>query len=267
MTKHPDFGILYFYDENPAYKQMADMSIATLRKWHPDWPVEVVRIPSSQTPWWKKAYRTASFWRWHRRRIRAGQDTRVIAQKANIMLNSPFEHTLYLDADTIVLRPLDEIRDMVVSSDVVITPLPWKTYSRNADWQPETWPYMMAGVMGFSNDFTKTYARYVSRFGDAISKLPSQEQFIVSLCCEMESQNLDIRKQTNLQIDVINLKDHLKTDCYPRYGEAIDLRWDKVKDFYIFHYNHDKPSYIEQIKKEILDKNDLITIDRQPFAL
>lgn len=252
MKQNQEFGVLYFYDDNPVYKQMAEMSIATLEKWHPDWPVEVVQIPSLSTPLWKKIYRAGSFWKWQKRRNRAGQDIRIIAQKAEIMLNSPFEHTLYLDADTIVLRPLDDIRNMMANSDVVITPLPWKTYTRNASWQPESWPYMMAGVMGYNKTFIKTYAQYVTRFGDTISTLPSQEQYIVSLCCEMESSSLDIRKKKNLQIDVLNLKEHLGTDSYPRFGEAIDISFNNLQEFYIFHYNEYKNLYIEQIKNRIL---------------
>jgi hypothetical protein len=231
---------------------MAEMSIATLKKWHPDWPVEVVQIQSLSTPLWKKVYRAGSFWKWQKRRNRAGQDIRIIAQKAEIMLNSPFEQTLYLDADTIVLRPLYEIRDIMIDSDVVITPLPWKNYTRNADWQPESWPYMMAGVIGFNKTFVNIYSQYVDRFGDTISKLPSQEQYIVSLCCEMESDNLNIRKIKNLQIDVLNLKGHLRTEDYPKFGNGIDLSWTGLNDFYIFHYNEHKNSYIEQIKNKIL---------------
>ena len=244
-----EFGILYFCDQNPTYRRMLQMSLASLKRYHPNWPVEVVQVTSPPTPLWKKLYRMGSFWKWEKRRNRAGQDVRVIATKANIMLNTPFRHTLYLDVDSFVMRPLDDIRDKLMSADVVITPLPWNTYTRNADWQPASWPYMMAGIMGFSQHFVDVYSGYVSRFTDTIAKLPTQEQFIVSLCCEMEAKRLKIIKSPHLQLDVIDMEQHLGTSDFPTVDGGIDLSWNGLKDFYIFHYNEFKPMYMKQIQE------------------
>ena len=262
-----EFGILYFCDQNPTYQRMLQMSLASLKRFHPDWPVEIVQVASPPTPLWKKLYRLGSFWRWTKRRARAGQDVRVIAAKANIMLNSPFQHTLYLDVDSYVMRPLGNIRDMLMSADVVITPLPWKSYIRNADWQPERWPYMMAGIMGFNKHFVKVYSEYVSYFDDSIEKLPSQEQYIVSLCCEMEAQNLKIMKSPHLQIDALNIEQHLGVNHFPMVNGCINLLWNGIKDFYIFHYNEHKPQYMQQIQNLLFLPSDFKDANINPDSL
>ena len=243
-----EFGVLYFCDDNPAFQRMAAMSVESLRRFHPDWPVELVRVPSTRIPLWKKTYRLASFWKRQRRHARAGQDKRIIANKAEIMLATPFRLTLYLDVDTIVMRPLDRLLELARSSDVVVTRLPWKRYRRVADWQPESWPFVMAGVMFHSRRFNALYRGYIERFGSRIIELPTSDQIVVSLACHMEADNLKISYEPDLQIDVLNLAQHLGTDEYPRVGEYIDLRHGGLRRFHIFHYNEYKPQYMQQIR-------------------
>ena len=241
------FGILYFCDDNPHYRRMLAYSMASLRRFHPDWPVTVIDVPSPPVPLWKHLCRALSFWKWQKRRERAGQDVRVIARKARCMLDSPYETTLYLDVDTIVLRPLEAFRQQAETCDLVITPLPWKQYARRADWQPEHWPYVMAGVCFYNRRFLDVYQHYVDRFGSTIADLPSQEQFVLSLACHEAADQLRIRYDPMLQLDVLNLDHHLATSEYPRCGDAIDLSAESLQDFAVFHYNHHKDDYMAQI--------------------
>lgn len=244
-----DFGVLYFVDENPQFRKMLQMSIQSLKRFHPHWPIEVVEVPSFHVPMWKKLYRTVSFWKWDKRRDRAGQDIRVIAAKADVMLKTPFRRTLYLDVDTIVMKPLNAFHERALESDVVITPLPWKTYYGVEPWQPETWPYVMAGILFYSDHFSKVYRTYIEKFDSNIVKLLSQEQFVLSLTCHMEAERLNIVYDTYLQIDALNLAQHLGTENYPRSGDCIDLSWEGLSKFHIFHYNEYKPQYMKHIKE------------------
>jgi hypothetical protein len=243
------FGVLYLVDENPDFRKMLKISIQSLKKFHPDWPIKVIKVPSYHIPFWKKLYRILSFWKRGKRRNRAGQDVRIIAQKANAMLQSPFKRTLYLDVDTIVMKPLEKFRNLAMEYDVIITPLPWKRYNRMEKWQPETWPYMMAGILFYSEQFKEIYSGYVKRFERTIRKLPSQEQFILSLTCSIEARRLKILMEPKFQIDVLNLSQHLGTNNYPTIGDCVDLKWTGLKSFYVFHYNEYKPQYLKQIKE------------------
>ncbi len=243
------FGVLYFVDGNPAFREMLRISIESLRRFHPEWPIEVIERPSFPVPLWKQVYRGVSFWKWHRRRDRAHQDARVIAAKAEAMLNTPFETTLYLDVDTIVMRPLDAYRRRALQADVLATPLDWKRYQGLADWQPASFPVVMAGLSFYNRRFVDAYRPYVRRLAPIADRLPSMDQYIFSLACEMESSRLEIMKDRDFQFDVINAAQHAGTPDYPRIDRCVDLKWPGLERFHVFHYNEHKPQYLRQIKQ------------------
>jgi hypothetical protein len=249
VDSQSEFGVLYFLDENPAFQKMARMSIQSLKRFHPDWPVRVITIPSAHVPLWKKIYRFVSFWKRGKRLARAGQDQRIVASKAEIMVNTPFRHTLYLDVDTIIMSPLNELREEALKCDVLITPMHWKSYARREEWQPPSWPYTMAGVMFFNDRFVSVYKKYIELLNEDISNLPTTDQFLVSLTCHLEPENLKISYRPDFQLDVLNLSNHLGEEDYPKVGECVDLTHDGLKNFYVFHYNEYKPQYMDQISK------------------
>ena len=69
-----------------SHDQLLDRSIAALKKYHPDLPIHVHRVPLGDNN-----CATAE----------------MFLPKAAMATISPFERTLYLDADTIVMGPLD----------------------------------------------------------------------------------------------------------------------------------------------------------------
>jgi hypothetical protein len=75
-------GALYIVwgDEAAA---LAERSIASLRRFHPDLPVHVETLPANTDP------------------------VAGLARKAEMFALSPFETTAFLDADTVILGPLD----------------------------------------------------------------------------------------------------------------------------------------------------------------
>jgi len=246
-TPRQPFGVLYFTDDNPHFHRMLRMSLASLRKFHPDWPVHIVTVPSVPVPAWKHLYRALSFWKWSARRRRLGQNIRIIARKTQALQESPFDLTLYLDADTILLRPLDAWREAASRHNILITGLPWKHFTREHPWQPATWPYVMAGIFFYDRTFRTVFDRYMRQYGDIVPQLPLTDLNLLSMICQEEAAALSICYDQHLQLDHCNLTQLLGTDSWPRLGPCLDIRCPQLADFGLFHYNDFKPQYLAQI--------------------
>lgn len=243
-----EFGVLYFHDENPKYKEMCEMSIASLKRFHPEWSITVVTTKTPATPLWKKVYRALTPWKSHLRYNRANQDTRSIAYKAEVMLNSPYENTLYIDVDTIILKPLDEYKNAILENDVVVCPLPWLVYHKFSEKQPNEWPGVMAGVFLYNRKFIKLYKSIIEEYKDILHIIPTNEQCTASLACYIYSDKLKIAYDKNLQIDVIDAHHHLGDDRYHVSNGVFDIEDIIAKNQYaIFHYNEFKPQYMKVI--------------------
>jgi hypothetical protein len=243
-----DFGVLYAVDQNPAFRAMAEISLSSLRRYHPDWPVHVADLPSPRVSGLLQAYRRLSFWKAGKRRDRANQDVRVIASKTRAMLESPFRLTLFIDADTVVMRALHDMREAAESADVLATAMPWKRYARAATWQPESWPYVMSGVVFYNERFRERYRAYVERVGDDIVRMPTQDQFVFSLACACESTSLRIVAEPQLQVDVLNFTQHVGAGVSTGDPGIVDLRDPRLSGFRVFHYNEHKPQYLAAIR-------------------
>jgi hypothetical protein len=243
------FGVLYFLDDNPHFERMLRISVESLRRFHPDWPLAIFRVPSVSMSIWRRIYRTVSFWNNHKRRARLGQDTNVIAQKVFCMLHSPFETTLYVDVDTVILNPLEEYLFEAKKHDVLITPLPWKSFTREYEWQPESWPYMMAGILFYNQNFRSIYQRYFEQVGDTFFRLPLTDMNLLSMTCYLERENLSIKGDSHLQVDHCNMAELLNETSYPTVGPCIDLNYPRLKEFGIFHYNDHKDRYLELVEE------------------
>ena len=80
-----NWGVLYMV-WGDSHDQLLDRSIESLKNWHPDLPVHIHRIPKEQG---------------------ASGCANMFLVKAAMAAISPFEKTLYLDADTVVMGSLD----------------------------------------------------------------------------------------------------------------------------------------------------------------
>jgi len=247
-----DFGVIYLVDENPAFQKMMRLSIKSLIKFHPDWQIHVFKTQSPPISLIRKIYRAISFWKWKERANRANQDIRVMITKPEYMLNSPFRHTLFMDVDTVLMRPLDRLLQQSQDYDVMVTAMPWKQYRGFQTWQPKTFRMINSGVMFYNENFKKTYSEYVKKLlpyaGKGFGK--EDDQYMLSMTCYMEQNNLKICLEPTLQIDAMNVDQHLGTSEYPKKDGVLDLRYEGLKKFHIFHYNGPhKRQYIQQIKE------------------
>lgn len=78
------WGVLYVvWGEEKRYGPVLDRSIASLKRHHPELPVRVMKMDLP------------------------GDPTRPLLAKADMINMTPFDHTLFLDADTVVLGRLD----------------------------------------------------------------------------------------------------------------------------------------------------------------
>lgn len=242
------FGVLYLVDRNPCFQQMLQVSRASLRRVHPDWPVHVVEVPSPPVGPLRALYRRVTWWKRARRATRAGQDVRVLAAKAEAWLQSPFEHTLFLDADTVILRSLDAMRTRAQSADVLACPLPWKQYRALEPWQPPQFPYLMSGVVFYNRRFAEAYRATLRRIRTPVADLPTGDQFVFSLACALAPPSLRVQREPSLQFDVINMREHAGGEALPMMDDDLDLRWPGLERFHVFHYNDRKPQYLHRIR-------------------
>ena len=66
-----------------------------------------------------------------RRQLTYRDDCRALVRKATTWRDTPYDRTLFLDADTIVLNPIDEMFEFLSTYDLVVTNFSgWKTSGR-----------------------------------------------------------------------------------------------------------------------------------------
>jgi hypothetical protein len=239
------FGVLYFYDENPRYHQMCQLSIQSLKQFHPDWPIEVVRTKSFKIQWWRKIYRMLTPWKKDLRYNRAGQDPRMFIEKAKALCSSPFEKTFFLDVDTIITKPMNDFKDLAESNDYIVCAIPWLKYYGLDDTMPKEFPAVNVGVMFYSEKFSEKYNYYITKYKDLLSQIAMVDQYFASLICYIHSDELRISTVPNLQIDVVDAHYHLDDDNYHWKNGLLDVCDKRIRDFHVFHYNEYKPQYTQ----------------------
>ncbi len=248
-----DFGVLYVIDDNPGYEKMLEVSIQSLDDFHPDWPRQVVRIPLPREPFRDRLRRMGPIWKWRQRYNRLGQDKRFYRAKAMAAINSPFENTLFLDVDTVIRKPLDTMRKKALQCDALFTGLPWKHYPPIEADLPREIPYVMSGVFFYNQQYAGLCRPYLERFAhrlhEQVNGVTIGDQFVFSLVCTMESRRLNIQFDPHLQVDVVNARQHLGANDLKMIGKCLDLSWEAIDRFFVFHYNEYKPQYLQQIKK------------------
>jgi len=243
-----DFGVLYCCDNNPAYRRMLSISVESLYKHHPDWPIHVFNLPTRRESFFKKLYKIVSFWKNQKRYDRGNQNFKLISLKAHAWQQTPFNYTLFMDVDTVVNYSLSSAKERAMKVDVMLTPIDWKIYHGCADWMPEAFPYMMSGVVFCNQIFIESYKKYLQRLSNILYKMPTGDQYVFSLTCFKEKENLKVMYDRKLQLDVLNVDQHLGTYQYKRVNKMLSLSEPGLEKFNVFHYNHYKPQYMEQIK-------------------
>lgn len=248
-----EFGVYYMHDENPYYHEMCLVSIESLRQLHPDWNIEIRRTASFKIQWWRRIYRFLTPWKNHLRDNRAGQDTRMFVEKAKLLTQSPFRSTLFLDVDTVVRNSLFQYQLDALNYDLVVCAIPWLKYYGIDDSMPNEWPGVNVGVMFYSEKFSALYADYLKRYERKLNQIDMVDQYFVSLICHVHNNELKIKYEPYLQLDVIDAHHHIGDMKYHVSNGLLDLSDNFVKKYAVFHYNEYKKQYL-QLWKESMAK-------------
>jgi hypothetical protein len=251
MPEKKSFGVLYFYDENPKYHEMAELSIHSLQKFHPDLAVEVIRKCSFPVPFWKKIYRFVTPWKNHLRFNRAGQDPRVFVEKAKVLCTSPYSHTLFLDVDTVLRKSLTPVIAEALFYDFTVCAIPWLKYHGIDHSMPDEWPAVNVGVMIYSEKFARKYQFYINKYKDKLADIDMVDQYFASLICFLHADVLKINYMPHLQIDVIDAHHHLNSEDYHVTRGVFDPDLQIASNFFVFHYNEYKPQYLSIFKAKM----------------
>jgi hypothetical protein len=142
----PREGIIYVTVGAPLYARWCLFSAASARRACPD-----VGITVFTDSWPRKLARPAEGV--IDRFIPVERGAHPLKLKVTCMKRSPYDRTLYLDADTYVRKPVDEIFDWLREYDLCLTP------EVKAEWEDETHPFIAytderfinTGVIGFAN--------------------------------------------------------------------------------------------------------------------
>ena len=181
----PRIGALYTVNAAKHYVDMLELSKQSLLKFHPDLPVKVVTL-SAPTDIYERI-------RWFagtrvERKLRKlfgskGQamESRnaCLAERLAVLADPPFERTLFIDNDTVVVRPMDDLFDLAQNCDVVVqTPKSGRKYPPIGEHYPKEMPISNAGVYLFSKAFGQALAKAAADCPLDVTGLPDGDQFL-----------------------------------------------------------------------------------------
>jgi len=143
-------GVIYaIWGDDDKHKRALDRSRRSLESVHPELPVEVLRFTDEKHPIYG------------------------LAQKAKILSRSPFEETLYLDLDTVVLGRLDYAFEKAGKFGLAccICECPWARRYVGLAARPALIEYN-TGVMFFTGAARPVFERWEKLVGTLDSSVP-----------------------------------------------------------------------------------------------
>ncbi|WP_309398969.1 hypothetical protein [Cerasicoccus maritimus] len=232
-------GLLWFVDECPMQRRRLSVSFASARQWMPD--ADVAIVYQGDPPDLK-----AKLIPYH------GDGKKFLA-KFHAWELSPYERTLFLDNDTVVLRDLTSF----FRNDEKVVALPYPNMLSRDLLPPDrmelrlkTWRNINSGVISFPSSFVAKCAAYIQEYADVINTLPGKDQYFISYVLN-QSPELFV---SSLVIQVtstpmaVRYLEYLKQASSPfKFG---DVSIPLMLDAYVFHYTHNKELY----EKLILDE-------------
>jgi hypothetical protein len=164
-------GIVYLISRTNGFNLRLAVSIASFRRFNPDTPICILTSENDVNHEEIEAIRD-TFVASHKSIGEVSERRRKsLCLKTMVNLWSPFDTTIFVDADTHVETPIDELFDTVENKKFVITAMcNWKLGSRKIRRRVEPWlklgvfkepdwsyPSINSGVFGWSkNDWTKS---------------------------------------------------------------------------------------------------------------
>jgi len=163
---------------------------------------------------------------------------------------SPFDQTLFLDNDTLVLRDCQP----VFPQDDVVVALPYPDSFSTEPLGPVNpllelteWTNINAGVVCFPQNFPEACSELFDRFGHRLHDFPAKDQYLISyyLNCHPEI----FQPSDDIQVTTTpHAVDHLIEKKAARSPVKLGIvPLDLLLDAYVFHYTQNKQVYEEAL--------------------
>jgi hypothetical protein len=160
-------GAVYIITQNPRYVDLLLISAASLKKAMPDLPITAFSQFPVESGLFEKVVR-----------VESTQDG--FYDKSRLIRNSPYERTLFIDADTFVLEPVPELFALLDHFDCAAT---HEEYL-NTDWHnryprtdiPSSFPEFNTGILMLkrSDGMDRMLERWGTLYREFIAKNPGQ---------------------------------------------------------------------------------------------
>ena len=241
--------IVYAVNDAPHYRSMMDLSIRSWKRFHPDWQLEVITLPSTNT--------VLDTTRWHfgsRVEAMVGRALRAVsgqvanrntafAEKMEVFMKLKYERTLFMDCDTYVLRPLDDLAALIdAGSDVVAQRAGREVYH----FGEHQFSKINSGVFFGSIRLFQTMMAYVHQCPISLTDHAESDQYFFSYCLHVAPE-LKISYVDNLQVPNSILPP--KLFGADQVYEAVKKIADNPVRPGVFHYIFQKRKFFDALLK------------------
>ena len=186
MNSKPKVCVVYAVNDAPHYRKMMDLSIRSWKRFHPEWSLEVITLPSANTVLDSTRWRLGSTAQGIAElalQTLAGKKAKAVrnttfAEKLDVFLKLNYDRTLFLDCDTYVMRPLDDLAASLDNGyDVVVQKNEGLTYEPQKQLGTSSFPVINSGVFFASPIFSKTMIEYAAKCTTSLSELWESDQY------------------------------------------------------------------------------------------
>ena len=251
----PGIGIAYCVNDSRPYRRMLDTSIQSFKRFNESWPIEVVKLSAGTdlfgTIRWHLGSRAEAM---TRRWIgdRSGREARknAIAEKIRLFSDPPFEKTLFVDCDTIILRPLAGLFETIRTDvDVVVQQwMPGEFYSPAPPFTTQRFRRFNSGFVYFTRAFSERCRDCVRGCEVDIVNLHDQDQYVFSRVLEL-IEPARVFEHTTLQLT--NRPSELNSLGFGGQATALKKIVVDRSDYFFYHYVYKKKASLANIRQWI----------------
>ena len=234
-----EIGIIWALDGAPYARAMTKLSIASAKHHMPDVP----RVVLSSCPELDSELNDVDI-------IPLKTKFNKIWIKFDAMQQSPFERSVFLDADTYVLRDFSEqIKKVTLVSGLKYA----GTYkssllpSGKISNLPKTFPIVNSGVTIWTKSFLPFYEMAWKPCEKIVETLPGGDQYVFSLVAQQLGANFEVNQRLQVTTSLGELNYRIKKEKLPNSPKLIDVPWVLLAKVDVLHYTENKFEYLEML--------------------
>lgn len=227
-----EFGLLWFVDESETQRRRFYISLASAKRWNPSLNATVIYkgLPLNS------GINEIKF---------DGSGERFLA-KFQAWLRTPYERTLFLDNDTIVMKPLDGF--LWQGDEVVAMPYPNMLSSSMLPREAKPlalteWRNVNSGVISFPRSFLPLCQKVFDQYHAYVNLVPGKDQYFISYILQQYPELL--KPSFDIQVTTTPFAvDYLKALKGVRDNAMLGIvPLCLIFDAHVFHYTHNKELY------------------------